>query len=49
MDVKYADVIVQRFIEQAGGSDSVFLLRDGKQIPYAEVTLNEQSDPRQSV
>ena len=49
MDVKYADVIVQRFIEQAGGTGSVFLLRGGRQIPYAEVSSNEESDAGQSV
>ena len=44
MDVKYADVIVQRFIEQAGGADSVFLLRGGRQIPYAEVAADAETD-----
>ena len=49
MDCKYADVIVKRYIEQVGSADSVFLLRDGKQIPYAEVSSNEESDAGQSV
>jgi DNA modification methylase len=41
LDEKYCDVIVKRFIEQVGGSESVFLLRDGKSIPYSEVTASE--------
>ncbi len=36
LDEKYADVIVLRYINQYGSSD-VYLLRDGKKIPYLEV------------
>ncbi|MCC8013654.1 MAG: site-specific DNA-methyltransferase [Eubacterium sp.] len=36
-DEKFVDVIVKRYIECIGNSDSVFLLRDGKKIKYAEV------------
>ncbi len=41
LDEKYCDVIVKRYIEQAGSSDGVFLLRDGSEIRYSE--LPEQS------
>lgn len=37
LDEKFADVIVKRYIEAKGGSDGVFLLRDGQKIPYADV------------
>lgn len=37
LDEKFADVIVKRYIEKIGGSDDVYLLREGKQIPYSEV------------
>lgn len=37
LDEKFADVIVKRYIETKGGSDGVFLLRDGQKMPYAEV------------
>lgn len=37
LDEKFADVIVKRYIETKGGSDGVFLLRDGQKIPYADV------------
>lgn len=37
LDEKFADVIVKRYIEAKGGSDGVFLLRDGQKMPYAEV------------
>jgi len=37
LDEKFADVIVKRYIETKGGSDGVFLLRDGQKLSYAEV------------
>ena len=37
LDEKYCDVIVKRYIEQAGNSDSVFLLRDGIEYRYLDV------------
>lgn len=36
LDPKYVDVIVNRYIAQAGTADKVFLVRDGKKIPFAE-------------
>ena len=41
LDPKYCDVIVKRYIEQAGSSETVFLERNGEQMPYEEVTTNE--------
>jgi DNA modification methylase len=40
LDVKYCDVIVNRYIEAAGSADGVFVERDGKKISYAEVTAD---------
>lgn len=37
VDPKYATVIVKRFIEHAGTDQEVFLLREGKKIPYGDV------------
>lgn len=37
LDEKYCDVIVKRYIEQAGSSDGVFLLRDGAKLNYQDV------------
>ncbi len=37
LDEKYCDVIVKRFIEQAGNTDGVFLLRDGVQYRRQDV------------
>ena len=37
LDEKYCDVIVKRYIEQVGKSDSVFLLRDGSKIRYCDL------------
>ena len=37
LDEKYCDVIVKRYIEQAGNSDSVFLLRDGTEYKYHDL------------
>lgn len=41
LDEKYADVIVKRYIEQAGSSDNVFVERDGIKSAYSEVSINE--------
>ena len=38
LDEKYCDVIVKRYIEQAGSPKDVVLIRDGVDTPYAEVT-----------
>jgi DNA modification methylase len=40
LDVKYADVIVKRYIEYAGTSDNVYLIRDGIKIEYKDL-INE--------
>lgn len=39
LEPKFIDVIVKRYIEQAGDK-GVFVLRDGKKIPYAEVVAD---------
>lgn len=41
LDEKFADVIVRRYIEKVGGSDGVFLIRDNRKTPYAEVEQPE--------
>ena len=41
LDEKFCDVIVRRYIEQVGSSDKVTVYRDGKEIPYHEVTTDE--------
>jgi len=41
LDEKYADVIVKRYIEYMGNSDSVKLLRDGKELSYKDVYTPE--------
>lgn len=37
LDPKYCDVIVKRYIEQVGGAERVFLLRDGVEMAYSDV------------
>jgi DNA modification methylase len=37
LDEKYTDVIVKRYIEHAGTSNNVFLIRNGKKISYKDV------------
>lgn len=37
LDPKYCDVIVQRYANQAGSTDNIFLLRDGTKNPYSDV------------
>ena len=38
LDEKFCDVIVNRYIEQAGNADGVTVLRDGKTYSYKEAT-----------
>jgi len=37
LDEKYCDVIVKRYIEQAGNAEGVFLLRDGTEYKYCDL------------
>ena len=41
LDEKYCDVIVKRYIEQAGSADGVSVIRDGITMKYAEVAVDE--------
>lgn len=41
IEERFVDVGVKRYIEQVGTSESVFLLRDGEKIPYADVKKTE--------
>jgi len=41
LDEKYADVIVNRYIEYVGGSDDVYLIRNGEKIPYSEIKIEQ--------
>ena len=44
LDEKYCDVIVKRYIEQAGTAENVTVERDGLTYQYAEVVPHEDSD-----
>ena len=37
LDEKYASVILRRYVEDTGDADSVYVIRDGKQIAYSEL------------
>lgn len=37
LDEKFCDVIVKRYIEQVGSDDGVYVVRDGRKIPYSEL------------
>ena len=37
LDPRYVSVIIQRYINFKGSDADVFLLKDGKRIPYSEV------------
>lgn len=41
LDEKFCDVIVKRYIEQVGSDKEVYVLRDGKEYMYSEVTADE--------
>lgn len=42
LDEKYCDVIVKRYIEQAGSSDGVSVERDGKVYKYTELEADDE-------
>ena len=44
LDPKFVDVIVKRYVESVGSSEGVFVLRDGIQKPYTEVTTDGADD-----
>ena len=37
LDEKYASVILRRYVEGTGDAEGVYVIRDGQQIPYAEL------------
>ena len=37
LDEKFCDVIVKRYIEQAGSDKNVFVIREGIKMPYQEI------------
>ncbi len=37
LDEKYCDVIVNRYIDQIGTNEEVFLIRDGKKIKHCDI------------
>ena len=37
LDEKYCDVIVNRYIEQVGTNEEVFLIRNGKKIKHCSI------------
>jgi site-specific DNA-methyltransferase (adenine-specific) len=41
LDEKFADVIVNRYVEAVGSTDGVFLVRDGVQTPWDKVPKPE--------
>jgi len=41
LDEKYADVIVKRYIEQAGSDAEVYLIREGEKLSYGEIKIDE--------
>ena len=42
LDEKYCDVIVKRYIEQAGSGDGVFVIRSGEKTAFADLTPAEE-------
>ena len=38
LDEKFADVIINRYYQDFGSAENVFVERDGVKIPYSELT-----------
>ena len=43
LDEKFCDVIVKRYIEQVGSDDGVYVVRDGRKMPYSELVKEVES------
>lgn len=43
LDEKYCDVIVKRYIEQVKSAAEVYVVREGKKIPYAELGIESEN------
>lgn len=44
LDEKYASVILRRYVEDTGDADGVFVIRNGVQIPYADLVKEVGAD-----
>lgn len=44
LDEKYASVILRRYVEDTGDADGVFVIRNGVQIPYADLVKEVGTD-----
>lgn len=44
LDERYADVIVKRFIDQAGGDGDVYLIRDGAKTAYCDISKEGEAN-----
>ena len=46
LEPKFVDVAVNRYIQQVGISDNVYVIRDGKKLAYDEATvqMEEKAD-----
>lgn len=44
LDEKFCDVIVKRYIEQVGTDDGVYVVRDGRKIPYSELVKEVEKE-----
>ena len=44
LDEKYASVILRRYVEDTGDADAVFVIRNGVQIPYADLVKEVGAD-----
>lgn len=40
LDEKFCDVIVKRYIEQAGTTENVYVVRDGQTIKFDELEVS---------
>ena len=41
LDEKFVDVIVNRYMEQKGSGEDVFVLRDGVKVKYSDLEMSE--------
>lgn len=42
LDEKYASVILRSYVEDTGNAEGVYVIRNGQQIPYAELVKGKE-------
>jgi hypothetical protein len=48
LDEKYVDVIVKRYIQFMGNAAGIYLIRDGKKMPFEDLETQLEEDEEEA-